>query len=104
MHKITKRKAWTDNESLAVIELYNYFLNCQLNDEAYTKASKVRHLAELLGRSKGSIEAKLMNVSAVMRDLGNVWVTGYKPLSNYNKSLKDQVINFLDGEEGAINE
>ena len=95
MHKITTRKPWSDGDVSALLRVYYTFLNYQQSGEAYTKAPAVRSLAADLGRTKGSIEAKMMNVSAVLNDRGLPFVTGYKPLSNYNKSLADQVENFL---------
>ena len=91
MKKIITRKAWSDSDTAEMIALYNMFLAHQQAGEKYTKAAPIRALAEKKGRSKGSIEAKMMNLSAVYRDLGMEWVTGYKPLSNYAKSLKDAV-------------
>ena len=92
--KVTTRKAWNDNDVKQLLDVYSVFLTNQLNLIKYTKASKVRELALLQERSKGSIECKMMNVSAVLADLNQPWVNGYKPLSNYNKALKDQVIDY----------
>ncbi len=93
--KITNRKAWSDDENRAQVALYLVFYAKQKSGEKYQKASSVRALAEKLGRTKGSIEAKLMNVSGVMVDLERDWVNGYKPLSNYNKALRDTVVSML---------
>ena len=91
MNKVTTRKAWGDTEVRRVLDLYDFFLICQRTNTKYTKAGSVRELAAKLERSKGSIEAKMMNVSAVLVLLGKPYVTGYKPLSNYNKDLVNQV-------------
>ena len=89
--KITTRKPWTDSDVKELMSVYAGFLAAELSDRAYVKATAVRELAAKLERSKGSIEAKMMNVSAVLQDHGQPFVKGYKPLSNYSKSLIDQV-------------
>jgi len=93
--KITDRKDWNDKDAKQLIALWFQFMSFQVNAEKYQKAAPVRLLAELQGRSKGSIEAKLMNVSAVMVKNGHAFVKGYKPLSNYNRELESQVLKFM---------
>ena len=82
------RKAWTDEENMKVLALYFSFLDYQRNGEKYQKAAPVRAMAESLERSKGSIECKLMNISAIRAEHNGEIVKGYKPLSNYNIDLK----------------
>ena len=94
MKPVKTRVAWTNDNVADLLTLYGYFLQCQRNGIKYSKAQPVRELAALQGRSKGSVEAKMMNVSAVLQSLGVDWVQGYKPLSNYNKALLDQVTDF----------
>ena len=88
----SKRKAWTDADMKKLMGVYNGFLAAELKGEAYTKASAVRSLAADMDRTKGSIEAKMMNVSAVLRDHGKPFVNGYKPLPNYSKTMVEQVM------------
>lgn len=92
MSKITNRKAWTDEDNAALVALYNRMYAMQESGEKYSKAPLVRALAADLERSKGSIECKLMNVSAVrVNVLGLGFVQGYKPLNNYNGDLVEAV-------------
>lgn len=98
MKKITTRITWTDEHVEQMLNLYFSFLASQLAGAAYTKAAPVRELAAAQGRSKGSIEAKMMNVSAVLETMGREWVTGYKPLKNFNKALLDQVTDHIKRE------
>jgi len=51
------------------------------------KAHHNAALQTLIGRSKGSIERKHQNISAVLRELGLPWIFGYKPLANYQNAL-----------------
>ena len=91
MKPVTVRRVWTDSDNKEVVALYNLFLSYQGAGEKYQKAKPVRELAEKQGRSKGSVECKLMNISAVRQSLGLEMVKGYKSLSNYNKQLVDAV-------------
>ena len=55
------------------------------DDEAgqpYSKAEHNRRLQEAIGRPRGSIEYKHQNISAVLKGLGEDWISGYKPAFN----------------------
>lgn len=92
MAKITARKAWTKSDNIEIVNLYNAMLELQRTGTKYSKAPMVRAVAENQGRSKGSVECKLMNVSAIRQQAGLDIVQGYKALSNYNKELVDVVM------------
>lgn len=90
--KIKQRTPWTPAHNAEVVALYNQFLNWQQTGTKYQKAKHVRALAEKQGRSHGSIEAKLMNVSAIRQNLLNLpIVTGYKALDNYAHDLAELI-------------
>ena len=68
------------------------------DDEAgrpYNKAEHNRRLRHALDRSKGSIEYKHQNISAVLKGLGEDWILGYKPAFNFQASLVDAVARWL---------
>ena len=92
--KIQKRQPWTPADNRAVINLYDQFLSWQQAGTKYQKAKHVRALATSQGRSHGSVEAKLMNVSAVYQNLLNLeTVKGYKALNNYAHDLAEMICN-----------
>ncbi|KPL28983.1 MAG: hypothetical protein AMJ72_00025 [Acidithiobacillales bacterium SM1_46] len=79
--------------------------------EDYNKAAMIRHISRsngpgdtgpLAGRSRGSIEAKLMNASACHADMagGDKAMTmdghGYRCLPNYQRALRDAMRAELD--------
>src|SRR5687768_13506543 len=67
-------------------------LECELRGEAFNKKEHNRRLQQLLnGRSPGAIEFKHANISAVLLDLGFPYIEGYKPRSNYQGLLMDEV-------------
>ena len=97
---MTKRTAWTPDENRALAALYFRMLYCARMGASYNKAEMIRTAqgtdekpGPLHGRTRGSIEAKLMNASAAHRDLDAGAVTmdgfGYRALANYQASLRD---------------
>jgi hypothetical protein len=81
---------WTDDEIAVAIETYFLMLSMEIEGVAYTKASIRRSALELLPRrSKGSVEFKWQNISAILDESGNPWIVGYKPASNYQERLKE---------------
>ena len=71
MKPVTTRKTWTPANNRAVVNLYNKFLSFQDKGEKYQKAGYVRALAEKQERTKGSVECKLMNISAIRKTCYN---------------------------------
>ena len=65
----------------------------------YNKAAHNRQLQARTGRSKGSVEFKHQNISAVMLGLGQPWIPGYKPAANFQGALVDGVLRWLDRHE-----
>ncbi len=62
---------WTQREIEEIVHDYMQMLVCELNGQSFNKSKHRKALAErLIGRSKGSIEFKHQNISAVLRDLG----------------------------------
>ncbi|NWF35350.1 DUF3883 domain-containing protein [Mariprofundus sp. KV] len=89
--------AWSEAEVSAIVEDYFSMLALELKGIPYNKAQHNRELAQRLNnRSKGSIEMKHMNISAIMHELGMPAISGYKPFSNYQKNLlPDAVLDRL---------
>jgi len=67
-------------------------LGKELRGESYNKAEHNRRLQSLLsGRTRGSVERKHQNISAVLIDLGYPYIDGYKPLGNHQELLAQVV-------------
>ena len=75
-------------------------LSDELAGNKFNKAAHNRTLQELIGRSKGSIEFKHQDISAVLKGLGETWINGYKPALNFQMSLADAVARHLQHQEG----
>lgn len=84
---------WTRFEVEAVVSDYFHMLVQELAGQAYNKAEHNRRLQEVLGgvRSRGSIEMKHANVTAVLIELGCPYIPGYKPRGNFQSLLYDVV-------------
>jgi hypothetical protein len=87
---------WTRSEVEAIVDDYLTMLSLELQDRPYSKTDHRRHLKPLLNqRTDGSIERKHQNISAVLIEVGFPYVSGYKPLRNYQQMLFDVVTDRL---------
>lgn len=87
---------WSNIELDLIVADYFSMLRLELSDIAYNKAEHRRNLLPLLNtRSKGSVEFKHQNISAVLALLGQPFIKGYLPRYNYQKLLEDKVIDYL---------
>ncbi|WP_321369501.1 DUF3883 domain-containing protein [uncultured Draconibacterium sp.] len=88
---------WSNTEVQLIVADYFNMLSAELKGEPYSKAAHRRALMPLLqNRSEGSVEFKHQNISAVLMELGQPYIVGYLPRSNYQHSLRSAVIKFLD--------
>lgn len=90
---------WTSPEIDAAVEEYFGMLEDDLAGRSYNKAAHNRDLQEKIDRSRGSIEFKHQNISAVLLGLGQPWIPGYKPAANFQGALVDGVLRWLDRNE-----
>jgi hypothetical protein len=68
-------------------------LTKELSGTHYNKAEHNRNLQKLLkNRSRGAIEKKHQNISAVLIEFGYPYIDGYKPLPNFQRSLLPDVV------------
>lgn len=86
---------WTDHENDACVASYFAMLSQELAGETYNKAAQNRLLQEQTGRSRGSIEFKLCNVSAAFRGFGLPVIKGYQPRFNFQMALAEAVSRWL---------
>jgi hypothetical protein len=88
---------WSPEEVAATVADYFAMLEHELRGEPYNKREHNRQLqARLNNRSAPAIEFKHANISAVLIDLGYPYIDGYKPRSNYQQLLFDEVAARLD--------
>ena len=87
---------WTDEQNNAIVADYFAMLADDVAHRPYSKAEHNRSLQAVTGRPRGSIEYKHQNISAVLKGLGEEWIPGYKPAFNFQTSLADAVVRWLD--------
>lgn len=89
-------KDWDEDEVEAIVKDYFSMLSLELHGQKYNKAEHNKNLQNALkGRSRGSIEFKHQNISAVLRDMGLPYIEGYKPRSNYQAILIDAIKSYI---------
>jgi hypothetical protein len=92
---------WSDDELDVIVADYFSMLADDLAGRPYNKAEHNRLLQEEIDRTRGSIEYKHQNISAVLKGLGETWIDGYKPAFNYQASLEPAVLRWLHRQPGG---
>lgn len=89
---------WSQLEVEAIIADYFAMWKKELHGIDYNKAEHNRQLQKIIpNRSRGSIEKKHQNISAILWHLGYPYIDGYKPLPNYQTLLRKAVEERLRG-------
>ena len=84
---------WSEREVELIIIDYLDMLVSELSGERYNKAEHNRVLRNYLDdRSRGSVEMKHMNISAVMTELGYPCIDGYRPAWNYQRNVLPDIL------------
>lgn len=73
---------WSSAEVTEIVAAYFDMLDLELAGTPYKKTTFNSRVQTQTGRSKGSVDFKFQNVSAVMQQLGFRWLTGYRPAKN----------------------
>lgn len=78
---------WSEREVRLLVDDYFEMLGCELRNEDYSKTDHREDLLRALpDRTKGAIEFKHQNVSAVLEEMGLPWIEGYKPMPHRKRS------------------
>jgi len=100
--KSNMAKDWSREEVEATVSDYFDMLALELRGESYNKAEHNRNLQRLLNnRSRGAVELKHANISAVLIELGYPYIDGYKPRGNYQRLLFDVIEDRLSGNKAV---
>lgn len=87
---------WSESEVRATVEDYFWMLEKELRGESYSKSARRRALiARLEARPEVAVERKHQNISAILWEIGYLFVHGYKPLPNYQGLLREVVLERL---------
>jgi hypothetical protein len=94
---VQKGEHWSEREVALVVADYFDMLRKELFGQPFNKTEHRRALQpQLAGRSKGSIEFKHENISAVLVKRGLPYINGYKPRGHLQALLAEAVDAFLD--------
>lgn len=91
---------WPVAEIQPTAASYFAMLRAELAGQPYVKAEFNREVQAATGRSRGAVEFKFANISAVLRDIGFPYVQGYQPRGNYQSALRTEVEQFLAHDPG----
>jgi hypothetical protein len=91
MPDVSDRAPWTARENDAIVADYLEMLELELTGQTFNKAAHNRTVQALTGRSRGSVEFKHQNISALMKEFGLPLIDGYKPLPNVQDALRETV-------------
>lgn len=80
---------WTDVEIQAAVDAYLSMLSREQSGQKVVKAEENRILREgaLAGRTKGSVEFRMQNISTVLVELDRARIEGYKPAKNVGANV-----------------
>jgi hypothetical protein len=97
-----ERRDWTDEELDLIVTDYFAMLNDEAIGKPFSKAEHNRLLQRDITRTKGSIEFKHQNISAVLLLLGLPRIDGYLPAANYQKASIPAVDRYLSRHPSAL--
>jgi hypothetical protein len=86
---------WSDKELDLIVANYFAMLREEQQARTYVKATHRAGLMKSIRRSKGSIEFKHQNISAVLSELGMPRIEGYKPAQNYQGAIFGAIDRYL---------
>ena len=89
---------WSDAEIQAAVDAYLSMLSREQSGQSVNKAHENRVLREsaLEGRTKGSVEFRMQNISTVLVELGRDRIEGYKPAKNVGANVARSIREALN--------
>ncbi|GFO68221.1 hypothetical protein GMLC_18000 [Geomonas limicola] len=89
---------WTDEEMTAAVRAYLAMREQEYMGAPYRKADFNRKLREgaLARRSKASVEYRMQNISAVLKEICEPTIKGYLPAKNIGIQAKEKVLAILE--------
>ena len=87
---------WSKIECEAIVADYIDMLSHECSGKSFNKAQHRRILQKKLhNRSESSIEFKHQNISAILLEEGHVYIRGYQPAKNYQRMLREVILERL---------
>ena len=87
---------WNQEEIVVVIDAYFGMLGDQIAGRSIVKARVIRDLKDgpLMGRTLKSIQYKMQNITAILRQASLPFVKGLSPKANVQQALRTRVHDF----------
>ncbi|MFW0758389.1 HNH endonuclease [Pseudomonas sp. H11T01] len=91
---------WSDSEIQAAVDAYLSMLTREQNGQKVNKAHENRVLREgaLSGRTKGSVEFRMQNISTVLVQMDRDRIEGYKPAKNVGANVGRSIREALNAQ------
>lgn len=93
---------WTDDELDLIVADYFAMLAAEQASQPYVKSQHSAALMAKIGRTHRSVEFKHMNISAVLEEIGQPTIRGYKAKANYQRSILDAIERHLTGRPALL--
>lgn len=90
---------WTNEELRAAVQIYIQMLRKQAANQTFVKADYRRELQRQTGRTGGSCEYRMQNISYVYSMMGRAWVNGYLPAKNVGAAIAKEIEALIYEEE-----
>ncbi len=97
-----ERTDWTETELDYIVADYFLMLNDEAGGVPFNKAQHNRVLRGKIDRTKGSVEFKHQNISAVLEQLGLPRIRGYLPAANYQTAIIAAIDRYLSQNPVAL--
>ena len=86
---------WTDKELGASVVAYRDMQRRTLKSKAFVKKDIYRELAARFDRSDKAFEFRMQNISSVLHDNGEDWLSGLAPKSQVGTNVRVRIEKFL---------
>jgi Domain of unknown function (DUF3883) len=94
---------WSQEEVNATVDAYFKMLQLEASETSYKKIDFNTELrSRLKGRTKGSVELKFQNISAVLNNIGLPFIDGYKPRGNSQLLLRKAVQKYVLDSKNSV--
>lgn len=80
---------WSDDELRAAVDAYQRMLTAEQTGTAISKRDAINLLVQATGRTPRALQARMMNISAILDEKGAAWIGGFKPLSHVTNRLRE---------------
>lgn len=94
------RVPWTDLELRESVVSYLEMLGKYRAGQSFVRTQYYRALAERFGRSEGSFEYRMQNISFVLSTMGRQWLPGLPPARNVGESVAEKIEALIAEVEG----